>query len=195
MKNIVLKLVSILTLLTTSAMAESSPYTFNTSSLVGIEGSYSSFDVENDATPVFRDKVNYGGVGLKIGAQTDNYRLFLSARYNLISGYDYAYLLGAEIQYLFNFSSFANFYLGVNGGIANLRFEDSLNDTRDVESPYVGGDLGLNFHLGDSVDFELGGRVMKLTNSISTIDANILKYKFDNIVSGYASIIFKYHMD
>ncbi len=194
MKNIILKLAVLSALmLTTEAFA--SQYRYNTSSLVGIEGSYSSFDVENDATPPVREKVKFSGVGLKIGAQTHNYRVFLSVRNSFIDGdYDYAYFYGAEVQYLMNFSSYANFFIGANGGVVNMRFVDSLNASRDVGGTYFGGDLGVNVHLGDSVDLELGGRIIKLSEAEST-NANGLTYKFDNISAGYASIIFKYSMD
>jgi len=190
MKKIIIKLAILSALVSTTSLCASS-YVFNTKSLVGIEGSYNSFDVENSSG--LRDKAKYGGVGLKIGAQTDNYRLFLSARDNFISGYDYAYSMGAEAQYMMNFSSFANFYLGAAGGYTNLRFEDSANLTREVSSPYIGGDVGFNVHFGDSLDLELGGRVVKLTDSSHL--QNGVTYNFDNIITGYMSLIFKYSMD
>jgi len=197
MRKIILQIVVLSAFMATTSLSAAS-FTYNTNSLVGIEGSYSSFDVENDATPPLREKIDFSGIGLKIGAETDNYRLFLSVRNSFIDGnYDYAYFYGGEVQYLMNFASFANFFIGVNGGYTNFRFVDSLNESRDVASTYFGGDLGFNVHLGSSVDLELGARIMKLSEatSIATSTPGSLNYKFDNISAGYASIIFKYSMD
>ena len=194
MKKNILKIIVAFLLVTSSSLLSASSFTYNTRSLVGIEGSYNYFDVENDApvTPL-RETMKYAGAGLKIGAQTDNYRLFLSARNNFIDGYDYAYSFGAEVQYLMNFSSVANFYLGASGGYMNLRFVDVLNASREVSSPYVGGDIGFNFHMGDALDLELGARVVKLSDTKHLQSG--LTYNFDNITSAYMSIIFKYSMD
>lgn len=166
----------------------------DTYSLLGIEGGYSSFDVErNDgvaAASVDKHKMIHGG--LKIGAQSKDYRFFLSGRYYNAEDFDYATTLGAELQYMFNFLSVANFYLGVNGGIVNMRFTDGGTTSRTISDPYFGGDAGFNIHLGKTIDLELGARVMQIQaeNKIGAV-----AYKFDNLVSGYASIIFKYQMD
>jgi len=195
MKKLILKVIALIALTNIVVQAESNPYVFNTKSLIAVEGSYGVYDVKNDDVPALNENINFTGIGLKVGAQTDNYRLFLSGRYNVISEFDYAYLFGAEAQYLLNFSSFANLFLGINGGYADLRLVDSQNDTRDFDSVYVGGDVGFNIHLSKSVDFEIGGRIMSLLDSTSVIDDNAIVYTFDNKVTGYASIIFKYDMD
>jgi len=193
MKKIILKVIALVVLITSSVVS-ATPYTYETRSLVAIEGSYNSYDVENDATPAVRKKVDFGGVGLKIGAQTETVRVFLSARDNFIDGYDYAYSYGGEVQYLFNFASFANFFVGANGGYTNMRFVDSSNNSAKVDSMYFGGDAGFNIHLGDGIDFEVGGRMMKLSDATTTTSTP-LTYTLDNIITGYASIIFKYSMD
>ncbi len=192
MKNTILKTVVLLALVGVGITLSASSYTYNTRSLIGVEGSYNTFDIEN-VTLVKRETKKFTGVGLKIGAQTDNYRLFLSARNNFISGYDYAYSLGAEAQYLMNFSSFMNMFIGGSGGYTNLRFVDSSNASRELVSPYLGGDIGFNIHLGESVDLELGARTIKLLNPSHT--QNNITYNIANTTSGYMSIIFKYSMD
>jgi len=181
-------------LLATSPLlaADDSMYEFESHSLVAFEGGYSNFDVESTETPPLRESYKFGYGGIKIGAQTENYRLFLSGRYCSIDDFDYAYMMGVEAQYLFNFSSFANLYLGINAGMAEMRVVDAANKTRDVSDPYVGGDIGFNIHLGKTVDLELGARVMSL-DAENTIDD--VTYKFDSITSGYVSLIFKYQMD
>jgi hypothetical protein len=192
-KKVVQKIVLAGLVLTTPLMAE---FNFNKDiySLLAFEGGYSSFDVEkNDTlTPATITKYDMMHAGLKIGAQSKNYRFFLSGRYYNANDFDYATTLGAELQYIFNFSSMANFYLGINGGIVNMRFTDGGTTSRTISDPYFGGDVGFNIHLADNIDFELGARVMQIQaeNKIG-----LISYKFDNLVSGYASLIFKYKMD
>lgn len=195
MRKKLMKVILAAFLTVTPLMAEVSEYEYNTYSLLGFEGGYSSFDVEKNVAGSAAEikKYQFGHGGMKIGAQTDNYRLFLSGRYFNLEDFDYANTMGVEAQYLFNFASFANFYLGVNGGIANMRFAPTGESTsRTISDPYIGGDAGFNIHLGDSADFEFGARVMSI--QAENVQGSTT-YKFDSIVSGYASIIFKYKMD
>ena len=176
------------------------PYAFEVESLVGVEGGYTSFDVEKNqpATPAEITKYNKGEAGLKIGAQTKNYRVFLSVRNYFVSDYDYFVTYGAEGQYLFNFSKQANFFIGVNGGMLDSRFKIAgESESRTLSDPYFGGDLGFNFHIGESMDIEIGGRIMTSSAENSKKDQNgvLTTYKFDNLVTGYASLIFRYQMD
>ncbi|MBU0721823.1 hypothetical protein KJ877_10805 [bacterium] len=195
MKNRLAK-ITLATLLTASALAaDSSDYRFHTSSLIGFEGGYSSMDVErnNGITAATTQNHKFSHGGIKIGAQTEEYRLFLSGRYYVIDGFDYVSTMGAEFQYMINFSSAANIFLGVNTGLASMKFTPTGETTsRTVSDPYVGADAGLNIHLGESVDFELGARVLNLQAENTK---NSIVYKFDNLISAYASIIFKYQID
>ena len=188
-----LKKIILATLLaTTTLSAQNFSNNDDTYSLVALETSYNSFDIDNDDSSANIDIDNFASAGIKIGAQTKEYRIFLSARYHTISDFDSAYTLGGEFQYLFNFSKYANFYLGVNAGIAEMSFDDSNNQTRTISDPYYGGDAGFNIHIKDSLDIELGARVMSL--NAQNIQDNVT-YDFNNIVSGYMSLIFKYQMD
>jgi len=174
---------------------DDSKYKFNINSLVGFEAGYSAFDYERIDSGVTTDRetVNLAHGGIKIGAESDNYRLFLSARAFDGGDFDYARTYGVEVQYLLNFSKMANVYFGVNAGKVDMRFEDKTNNnTVKIDDTYLGGDVGVNVHLGKSADFEIGARVMSL--NASATDGTV-KYDFDNIVTGYASIIFKYQMD
>lgn len=189
-------------LLASSAFGqEGDPYAFNVESLVGIEGGYTSFDVEKNQanTPAEITKYHKGEAGIKIGAQTEHYRLFLSARnYFVDSGYDYFVTYGGELQYLFNFSKAANFFIGINGGILDSRFKvTGESESRTLSDPYYGGDLGFNIHAGKYMDIELGGRIMASEAENSKKDQNgvLTTYKFDNLVTGYVSFIFRYQMD
>lgn len=184
-------------LMTASLQAGESndPYSFFSESLVGIEGGYTSFDIEKNqpGNPADIKKYNKGEAGLKIGARTKNYRLFLSARGYFIPDYDYFATLGAELQYLFNFSKIANFYIGANGGMLDARFTPTgESSSRELFDPYYGGDLGFNIHLGKIADLELGARAM-ISNAENT--KNNITYKFDHLITGYGSLIFRYQMD
>jgi hypothetical protein len=123
---------------------------------------------------------NFGSYGLKLGAESKNYRIFFNGNHHDIKDFDYAYTYGVALQYKFNFTEIANFYLGVNGGYANMK----ANTGTTVSDPYFGGDAGFNFHASELVDLELGARAIKINNDL-----------VDNMVSGYASVIFKYQMD
>ena len=177
------------------ASEKADAYKYDTYSLVGIEGGYGRIDAER--TGGGQDYKNLGAdagqVGLKIGAQSTNYRIFLSARYYAQSDFDYLTTYGVEAQYLFNMASWVNFYIGANGGLANMRFYvEPEKDSRTMRSPYFGGDLGFNFHAGDSIDFEIGTRVMRM-DAENTREG--VTYTFSSIISGYASVIFKFKMD
>lgn len=193
MINNTLKKVFIVSALVGSLVAsDTSEYLVDTYSLVGFEGGYGNIDVDNDVGGVASTTIHkfpYGGI--KIGAQSEDYRLFVSARYYNTDELDYLTTYGAELQYMFNVSSYMNFYLGVNGGIANSKLVVS-GTSRTISDPYIGGDAGMNIHLGETVDLELGARVMSIdaANKIGGVT-----YTFNSIVSGYASIIFKYKMD
>jgi hypothetical protein len=156
-----------------------SEFSFNTNSLFGIEGGISTLNDEGAGGSGLGETSNFGSYGLKVGAESQNYRVFVSANYHDIENFSYAYTYGATLQYKFNFAEKFNFFLGINGGYANME----INNV-SISDPYFGGDAGFNFHASKLIDLELGGRVMKIDNDI-----------VDNMVSGYASIIFKYQMD
>jgi len=177
----------------TSLFADISNYEFQTKSLVGIEGGLNSVDyVYNSANSP--QTTTLSSAGLKIGAETRDFRVFLSARYLFDTGNDYDYIVtyGGEVQYKFNAFEFLNFYIGLNTGVANIRFTPPVGTYRTITSPYFGGDIGTNIHLGNSTDLEIGARTMSIqeTNTIDGID-----YRFNDIITGYVSVIFKWQMD
>jgi len=132
---------------------------------------------------------------LKIGAESYNYRVFLTANYYDDSDGDYDYITtyGIQFDYLLNVSQKLNLYLGVNAGYANMKYTVPTETfSRTIADTYYGGDAGLNVHVTPLVDLELGARMLLL-------DAQNVKngttYTFNNFISGYASIIFKFHME
>jgi len=185
-----------------SLMAGNFDYSYNSSSLVGIEGGYSSIDYEyGTAINNSQNRIGIAHAGLKIGAETKNYRVFLSGRYfyDSTNEYDYIATYGAEIQYKFNVTKVFDMFIGANGGIANMKWRaPDESFSRTISDPYFGGDIGANIHLGKSVDWEIGGRIMSIqaTNTkIDTASGDTSSYRVGNIVSAYTSIIFKWKMD
>lgn len=178
-------------LLGSSLIAETSYIKDDSFSLIGLEYGSSNHDVTSDGSPAYSETLSPQSGAFKIGAQTENYRLFLSARYYDADGIDSMMTMGAELQYMINFSSFMNFYMGVNTGTADIEITDA-SSTRKISEKYIGGDVGFNIHVGEKVDLELGARSMGLEGKHTSSGVT---YTFDNITTGYMSLIFKYQMD
>ena len=166
-------------------------------SLIGIEGGATSINSDlDDHNANTSESVNktVQNIGVKIGAESYNYRIFLTANYytNPDSSYDYIGTYGGQLDYLLNVSNKMNLYIGINGGIANMKFI-APNETskRLIADPYYGADAGLNFHATKLIDLEVGARLMML-DAVNT--KNNVSYTFNNFVSGYASLIFKFEI-
>jgi len=179
-----------------SLMAYSSDYSFESHSLVGIELGGSSLNYEY-GTPLNNsvNDITIANGGLKLGAETEDFRLFLSGRYyyDSSSKYDYIVTYGAEFQYKFDISEHFNAFIGANAGIASMAFRATDEKyTRTISDPYYGGDVGINIHFGKELDWELGGRVI-------SIQADNLKegktYHVNQMITAYTSLIFKWKMD
>lgn len=199
MKNRLNKIVVSTLLVASSLMAEQSAglYSFeNIHSFVGIEGGYNSLDVEgnNGTDPALLVKHDLYHGGLKVGAQSDNYRIYLNANYyDGADSFDYMTTYGIGIQYMFNFSNAMNAFIGLNTGMANARFVVATETTsRTISDPYMGGEAGVNVHLGEDIDLEIGARILSMDISNTKND---ITYIFDNMITGYASINFKYEID
>jgi len=171
---------------------------WKTQSLVAVEGGISSFDLNNN-TGAPSDSQSPASIGLKIGAEAQTYRIFLGGRtYGVNDQFDYANSFGASLQYLFRFSTHFNIFAGINGGVINMEFDDSLGQVRSVSQGYVGGDLGANFSLNHNFDIEVGVRYMNLNaeNTRYVDDGTGAKtpytYDIDNMVTTYVSLVYKF---
>jgi len=196
--------VSLVTLLIASnavTVSANDDFAFNTKSLVGFEAGYATFNVDNNFNALDSSSYisptqsfNEGDIGLKIGAQGNDFRVFLSAKNFFVgSEYDYFITLGGEVDYLFNFSKSVNFFIGANGGYLKTKFQGKNERfTREMDGIYYGGELGFNFHINSKYDLEIGTRIMT-TNAKST--KNSVKYSIDYMLNGYASFIIKFDMD
>lgn len=201
MKNKIKSVIVASSLLLGSVTFADENFYSQTKSLVGIEGGYSSLDYEKGVvTNNKQGSVSLGNIGLKVGAETKDYRIFLSSAYFFDSGsqYDYLTTYGVAFQYKFNVSKVFNLYLGANSGLMNakVRAKDAngVKETfvRTFSNSYIGGEIGTNIHLRKSIDLEFGGRVMSV-QADNTI--NGITYHIGNIVQGYGSLIFKWQMN
>ena len=165
----------------------------DTKSLVGFEGGYAQTDVSSNSSTLSYDKTCVlGSGGFKIGAENRNYRLFISGRYYNSKDFESANTIGAELQYMINVTDWANLFIGVSAGQFDAEKKDRSNVTREFSEMYYGGDAGFNFHLGKSVDLELGARMIDIQadNTISGVT-----YSIDPMFSAYASLIFKFELE
>lgn len=170
-----------------------------TSSLVAVEGGYSSVASEvtdSSVTPntYAQDKSSMGNAGLKIGAEGDNYRVFAGGRYYFAGGeYDSLTSYGVDLQYKFNFFKGFNMFVGGGVGMVNAKFNVPTEAfTRTISDPYYSGDFGVNIHLNENFDLELGAKYMVLNASNVKSDVD---YTFNDITTGYTSLIYKFQLD
>jgi len=166
-------------------------------SLVAVEGTFGALNVDQESLTTglaVNENVNLAGGGLKIGAQSENYRVFLNANYYGVSDDDYNYVAtyGAELDYLIHPSKSFDIFLGINGGIANIEQIDIYGLKRTSSDPYIGGSAGVNVHMSQTIDIEIGARMLFM--DISNTRQNV-KYTYNTLASGYASVIFKFQMD
>jgi len=163
-------------------------------SLFAIEGGYNkiSADVTDSGaaqTYTVQDS-KLGSVGLKLGAEGENFRVFVSARYYNAKDFSKLNTLGTEVEYLFHFSKPVSFFLSANAGKAFMKVGSTPNYASvSTNEYYYGGGAGFNLTVTDLVDVEVGARYMDLNSQVTQGTAT---YKFDSITSAYASIIFKW---
>ena len=191
-KKRLINVLVVVLMLSSSLMADTVMYPEH--SLIGIEGGVTNINYDVSNTSKNLNKI-IQNIGIKIGAESHDYRIFLTANYytNPNSSYDYIGTYGGELDYLLNVSSKMNLYIGANAGVANMKFNVAHEtSSRTISNLYYGPDAGINFHASKLIDLELGARFMMLD---ATNTKNGVTYTFNNFVTGYASIIFKYNMD
>lgn len=194
MKNSLSKVVLAAMMATVPLAADN--YSYDTYSLFAIEGGVTNIDIErDDVGNIDIDKTSLPNIGLKIGAQGNDFRAFLSARYYNADDFSKLVTAGGELQYLFNFSKEANFFIGANAGQAYIKVgADSANNipSMSVTSMYYGGDAGFNIHATKLIDVEVGAKYMSLNVNEDRAGVN---FKIDSMITAYASVIFKWQMN
>jgi len=176
-------------------MATAPVMAFDTVSLFAVEGGYSNLSADVNQNGYTVQDSGMGNFGLKLGAEGENYRVFLSGRYFLAEEGNTVATAGAELQYKFNFSEPVDFFIGVNGGAAYLKAgpsDDGVLPSVSTTAPYMGGDVGFNFHATPEVDLELGIKYMHISD---TVTQGSTTYDFNSISTAYASVIFKWQMN
>ena len=161
-------------------------------SLFAVEGGASkvSTDVTVSSQMYSVEESKLGNVGVKIGAEGENFRIFLSGRYYDTKDFDKLSTLGAEIEYLFHFSKPVSFFLSANAGKAFMKLGPTVNyPSVTTNTYYFGGGAGFNLTVTDRVDLEIGARYMDLDNTI--VQGNT-EYKFNSIASAYGAVIIKW---
>ena len=123
--------------------------------------------------------------GLKLGGESEFYRLFISARYHGVKNFDYVATVGGEIQYLIRAGENFNIFMGINGGMMSSQATLGTNEY-SVNNPYAGGDVGVNIDVTDNFGIELGARV----NSTFTNSDNPANVAY--LAEGYGSLVFKF---
>ena len=170
-------------------------YSYKGESLVGTEGGYTLLFTQESKSDSSMElqKREIVGAGIKIGAQTKDYRLFIALEGYDAKGFNYLLRYGASLQYLFNFTKYTNFFVGVEAGMVDASITlDTESFTRTLFDPYYGGTLGFNIHLGKFADFELGGRFIG-SNAQNSKEGKI--FGIDRLFSGYFGIIIRYELD
>lgn len=174
------------------------PLMADNDSLLGVELGYAGIDTQRSATPQITTKTyTLPNGGLKIGAEGDDYRLFLDLHYYANSDrFDYLTTYGTEFDYMLHLSESANLYLGVGIGMANIKFTPTKHNATDLvrtlSDYYYSGTLGFNFEITNGFDLDLGARYTSI-NSNNT--KNSVEYNFDNLINGYATFIYKFTID
>ena len=165
-------------------------------SLIAIEGGQvdSTLDTQtiSGTTSTTSSTDMKGGFGaLKIGAESENFRIFISGRYHDLAEVDLAISGGVEFQFLGRIGDHFNIFIGANGGYAHFEVPDATNGTQRFGAGYYGGDAGVNIDFTDNFGLELGYKLMML-DAQQTAGSNT--YKINNLNNAYVSFIYKYQI-
>ena len=130
--------------------------------------------------------------GIKVGAESEDYRAFISGKYFYDTDRDYDYITtyGAEFQYKFHPAKVFDIFIGGDVGVANIKWRaNGETFARTISTGYFGGEMGLNFHFDEKFDLELAGRVLSLdaTNTIGGVS-----YRVNTISTAYVGLVFKW---
>jgi hypothetical protein len=156
-------------------------------SLIGIEGGYNSSSVNHFGSS--SKAVNFSHVGLKLGAQTQSYRLFLNLRGYMSSDFKNTSSFGIEGQYMFAHFKVLDLFLGAGAGMMYMTTKES---SFSFDHSYYSGEAGLNFHIAPMFDLAVGGRYMKLGYKGGNTQVYV---DIDHIATIYTSLVYKFKMN
>jgi hypothetical protein len=167
------KIIVSLVVVSLSLSADISDYTYKSTSLIGVEGGYSL----GSSSGAQRD-ISDTNFGLKVGAQSKNYRVFIGLNRDNASTGENFFRAGVSVNYLFDLFDKANLFVGLNGGFTN---GGDLNSGKEYPT-YYGGDIGIYVTQSRDIDYEFGIRSSKTEN-------------FETLKSAYVSLILKYEIE
>ena len=156
--------------------------------LVGVELGYGKTDLQRVTTPSDDSSKDTFVGGVKVGAEGEEYRVFISGRMYSIDDFDSAMAFGGEFQYLIRLQETFNIFIGLNGGMIDLELESSEGN-RELSTAYFGGDVGVNVDISESIGIEAGVRYMHIDYD-HTLQG--VTYNIDSIIHAYASLIYKF---
>lgn len=166
-------------------------------SLLAVELGGAMFDLQNNSPLYADDSQSYAFTGIKIGAENESYRVFLGARYHMITDFDNVLSYGGSLQYLLRVSPTFNLYAGASAGQMTMDFKEPAERQgamREISQFYYGVDAGVNFSLSPSIDLEVGMSAWNL-NAESYRSENGITYTIDNIISYNLSFIYKFGLE
>ncbi|MBA1433055.1 MAG: hypothetical protein FAF04_05575, partial [Epsilonproteobacteria bacterium] len=153
MKKRLTKIALAASILSMPAMVAADEY----KSLFAVEGGYTKVSADvTDSGQIFSVQENkLGSAGLKLGAQGEHFRVFLSARYYDAEDFSKLNTLGAEVEYLFHFSKPVSFFVSANAGKAFMKVgATQYYSSVSLNEYYYGGGAGFNLTVTDLVDVE-----------------------------------------
>lgn len=178
-KNFLLSAVMV----TTAAAGEwdATPY-------VGLEGGYGSMRFDNMSTSAEEAAEKFGHVGLKLGAEGEEFRAFASARLYTIDHTNYARSVSAEMEYMLPLTQKLNAFAGLGIGIMYVEFESAEGDRR-FDEQFVSAHGGFDYDLQDNLGLEIGVRV---TNLDVEHTLGGVTYEISEMINGYAALIYRF---
>jgi len=147
--------------------------------LIGVEAGYIDTQYNTPGTAGKQtSELGTASIGLKVGAESRYYRVFVDGAYWDTDQYNKAAKLGASLQYLIHTNSeLFNIFMGVNAG--------TINTNGDFD-PYYGVDLGFNLDLTESFGIEVGARYCDVPSSTKN-------YVVTKFAQGYVTALFKFN--
>jgi len=187
------KILSLIFVLAFSLQAKTIPelHDYQDTSLLAFEGGVAQLSM----TPENNTTFGYGG--FKIGAQSKEYRIFLSLRNYTIKDFNYANSYGLEFDYLMPLNDTLGFFFGGCGGLMNLQYS-STEGSRSFSTPYFGVESGFNLNISQHIAFEFGARYLSINAKNTRLNATKtaeVQHSIDNMLNGYASFIIKFTLD
>ncbi len=154
--------------------------------IYAFEGAYNGLVTQKYATTT-PDNTTMHTAGFKLGAKENNMRLFVSYRYLFLGSLSgtRGHSGGAELDYFLDMGMLG-VYVGPVGGWAIYDFTGADTQSRTLNSPYVGANVGATLRLG-SIEIEGGARYWYYLNgAVNTVSSQL--YTVQDTMTLYAAL-------